>query len=261
MELTAGQCGLQHVACVHCALGFTGANHGVQLVYEQDDLAFLLREIVEHRLQPLLELAAELRACNQRAQIQCQDSLGLDPFGHFSVDDALSEPFDDGRLADARFADEHGVVLGSALEHLDGPAYLVVAPDDRIELPLLGASREVDCIFIERLTGVLGIGVVHLRTAADLFDRLLERALDRPGALQHTAEIAAVLARRQHEQLAGDIAVAPLLGELIGHVQEFVQVVGDMDFTDRVALNARHPIHGLAQPGAKLIQIDAGLGQ
>ena len=40
-------------------------------------LAFLLGEIVEHGLQPLLELAAELRARDQRAHVEREDALAL----------------------------------------------------------------------------------------------------------------------------------------------------------------------------------------
>ena len=42
MQLAARQRGLEHVAGVHGAFGLAGADHGVQLVDEQDDLAFLL---------------------------------------------------------------------------------------------------------------------------------------------------------------------------------------------------------------------------
>ncbi len=42
MQLTARERGLEHVAGVHGAFGLAGAHHGVQLVDEQDDLAFLL---------------------------------------------------------------------------------------------------------------------------------------------------------------------------------------------------------------------------
>ena len=48
VQLAARQRGLEHVAGVHRALGLAGADHGVQLVDEQDDLAFLLRQVVEH---------------------------------------------------------------------------------------------------------------------------------------------------------------------------------------------------------------------
>ena len=43
VQLAARERGLQHVAGVHGALGLAGADHGVQLVDEQDDVAFLLR--------------------------------------------------------------------------------------------------------------------------------------------------------------------------------------------------------------------------
>ena len=72
MQLAARERGLEHVAGIHRALGLAGADHGVQLVDEQDDVAFLLGQIVEHGLEALLEFAAELRAGDQRAHVQRQ---------------------------------------------------------------------------------------------------------------------------------------------------------------------------------------------
>ena len=54
---------------------------------------------------------------------------------------ACAEPFDDGRLADAGFADEDGVVLGAAAEDLDDALDLALAADDGIELVLGGPTR------------------------------------------------------------------------------------------------------------------------
>ena len=65
--------------------------------------------------------------------------LSFKPFGHVAAHDALREPFDDRRLADAGLADEHRIVLGAAREHLNDAADLFVAADDRIELA--GARR------------------------------------------------------------------------------------------------------------------------
>ena len=47
--------------------------------------------------------------------------LSAQHFRHVAVDDALGEAFDDGRLADARFAEQHRVVLRAAAEDLDRP--------------------------------------------------------------------------------------------------------------------------------------------
>ena len=134
MQLAARERGLQHVAGIHRAFGLAGADHRVQLVDEQNDLAFLLREIFEHAFQPLLELAAELRARDQRAHIEREHPFALQPFGHLAVHDALRETFDDRGLADARLADQHRVVLRAPLQHLDRAADLVVPADHGIEL-------------------------------------------------------------------------------------------------------------------------------
>ena len=130
-----------------------GADDGVELVDEEDDLPCGVGDFLEHGLQPLLELAAILGAGDQRAHVERDDLLVLEPFGHVLPDDALRQPFDDGRLADARLADEHGVVLGAAREHLDHAADLVVAADDRIELALARELGEVAAVALERLVG------------------------------------------------------------------------------------------------------------
>src|SRR3546814_16410494 len=80
---------------------------------------------------PPLELAAERVAGDQRAHVQRQHALAAQALGHLVFDDALRQTFDDRGLAHARFADQHRVVLGPALQHLDGAADLLVAADHR----------------------------------------------------------------------------------------------------------------------------------
>ena len=75
VEFAARQCGLQHVARIHRSFCLAGADHRVQLVDEQDDLAFLLREVAQHGLQALLEFTAEFRTRDQRAHVERQDAL------------------------------------------------------------------------------------------------------------------------------------------------------------------------------------------
>ena len=157
MQLAARQRRLEHVAGVHRAFGLAGADHGVQLVDEQDDLPFLLGEVVEHALQALLEFAAEFGARDQRAHVERQNALVLQALGHLAVDDALRQALDDRGLADAGLADQHRIVLGAPLQHLDGAADLVVAADDRIELAVAGARGQIDGVFLERLATLLGV--------------------------------------------------------------------------------------------------------
>ena len=102
VELAAGEHRLEHVAGVHRALGRAGADDGVQLVDEQQDPALACLDLLQHRLQPLLELAAVLRARDQRAHVEREDRPVLEALGDVAADDPLREALDDRRLADAR---------------------------------------------------------------------------------------------------------------------------------------------------------------
>ena len=116
-------------------------------------VAFGRLHFLQHGLEALLELAAVLGAGDQRAHVERDDPLVLQPFGHVAADDALRQPFDDRGLADAGLADQHRVVLGAAGEHLDDAADLLVAADHRIELALRGELGQVAAVPLERFVG------------------------------------------------------------------------------------------------------------
>ena len=84
------------------------------LVDEEDDLAVRLGDFLDDGLEPVLELAAVLRAGDQRAHVERDELLVCRDRGHVAVDDANREAFDDRGLADAGLADQHGVVLRAA---------------------------------------------------------------------------------------------------------------------------------------------------
>jgi hypothetical protein len=137
-QLAAGQHRLDHVAGVHRTLGAAGADDRVQLVDEGDHLAGGVGDLLEHGLQPLLELAAVLGAGEHRGDVERDQALALQALGHVAVGDAAGEALDDRGLADARLADEDRIVLGATAEHLDDAPDLVVAPDDGVDLALRG---------------------------------------------------------------------------------------------------------------------------
>ena len=257
MQLAARERGLQHVAGVHGALGLAGAYHGMQLVDEQDDLAFLLREVVQDAFQALLELAAKLCAGNQGAHVEREDALVLEPLGHLAVDDALGEALDDRGLADAGLADEDRIVLGPALQHLHRAANLVVAADHRVELALACARRQVERELLERAALLLGIRVVHLLATAQVVDRLFDGALHAAGVFEDATERAPVLAGCEHELFAGDVLVAALLRELVGDVEDLDEVVRRVHLAGS-ALDGRDPSHLLEQARAQQVDVDAG---
>ena len=151
--------------------------------------------------------------------------LVLQPLGDVTPDDALSEPFDDRRLPDARLADEHRVVLGAAQEHLDHAPDFLVPADDRVELAFAREVGELAAVALERL--VLRFRVLirdalraayrrHRRQDGVLRDlELMERA--RGGG-------AAALARDREEQmLRADVLVLQPLGFLLRRIRDGAQ--------------------------------------
>ena len=107
----------------------------------------------QHGFQPLLELAAIFRAGDQRAHVEREHLLVLQALRHVALHDAMRQPLDDGRLADARLADQHRIVLGAARQHLDGAPDLLVAADHRIELAGGRGLGEVAGIALQRVVG------------------------------------------------------------------------------------------------------------
>ena len=109
----------------------------------------LLRHFFQHRLQAFLELATILGTGKQTRHVENQHLLALERFRNLAVDDALSQTFNDGRLADTRLADQHRIVLGATLQNLDGATDFIIAADHRVKFALGRTLGQVDTIFLE----------------------------------------------------------------------------------------------------------------
>ena len=147
----------------------------------------LVLDLGEDGLQPLLELTAVLRARDHRAEVERDQPLVLQRLGHVALDDALGEPLDDGGLADAGLADEHGVVLRTAGQHLHDAADLLVPADDRVELALAGGGGEVGAELLQRLVLPLGVGCGHPAPSPCLLERVQQLLRRGPLLGQHLA--------------------------------------------------------------------------
>ena len=119
MQFAASQHGFEQIAGVHRPLGLVGADHGVQFVDEQDDLAGRLLHFFQHRLQAFLELAAKLGTGDERAHIERHHFLVLQPLRH--------------------------------------AANLFIAPDDRIQLARRRQLGQIAPVLFQRLVGDFGI--------------------------------------------------------------------------------------------------------
>src|SRR5712691_4088953 len=167
LQLAARQRRLQDRGGVDRALGGARADEIVELVDEQDDVA-ALGDLLHHLLQALLELAAVLRAGDQRGQVERIDLLVLQELGDLVGTDARRQALDDGRLADARLADQDRVVLRAAREDLHHALDLGLAADDRVELALGGELGQVAPELVEQLRalGLLAGGSASALLAA-----------------------------------------------------------------------------------------------
>ncbi len=213
----------------------------------------------EERLKAVLnDLAAELGACNQRRHIERQDALAAQALRHLVVHDTLGEPFDDRGLADAGLTNEDGIVLGAPLQDLDRAPDLVVTTNDRVELALLGAFGQVDRVFLERFARVFCIRVVDLLAAAKLVDRFLDGTAHDPGLPEDRLERRRIIEGCEHEQLARDVLVVLLLGELVGEIEELAEIVADVNLTAG-AFDARQPVDRIAELGTQQVDVAARL--
>ena len=219
LQLAACQSRLEDVGGIDGTLGGPGADQGVHLVDHQDHVPGAT-DLLHDFLEALLELTAVLGAGHQQADVEGEDALVLKDVRHVAGIDALGEPFGDGGLADAGFADQHRIVLGAAAENLNDALNLVLAAHHRVELAVGGLLREVAAEFVER--GGLG-GALATAAAAGHFGRFAEHA-DHLGAhlgqvdaevLQHPGGHAFAFAdQAQQEVLGTDVVMSQLAGLL-----------------------------------------------
>ena len=229
VQLAARQHRLQQVGRVDRSFRGARADHGVELVDEQDDAALAVCDFLEHGLQALLELAAVLRTGDQRAHVQRDDLLVAQALRHVAADDALRQPLDDGGLADAGLADQHRIVLGAARQHLNHAADLVVAADDGIELALARDFREVAAVPFERLELALRILIGHALRAAHAGQCRQDGVVRDAVLLQQLRRGRPAARRRQRQQQvlgAGELVLEPpgfVLGRLKDRAQPRVE--------------------------------------
>ena len=163
-------------------------------------------DLLEDGLEPLLELAAVLRAGHHRAEVERDQRLAAQALGDVARDDALGEPLDDGGLADSGVTDEDGVVLGTPRQHLHDPADLGVAADDRVQPALAGGGGQVGAVLLQGLEGRLRLLGVDATPTAQLRDGRLDRGgveAEVPGAREREQQVVGRdegVAHRRHQR-------------------------------------------------------------
>src|SRR6185436_2485103 len=102
-----------------------------------------LPQAIDHRLDALLEVTPIARPREERTDVEHVDRRALERLGHAALVNALCEPFDERRLADARLAHVNRIVLPAATEDLHRAKELFLAADEHVQLPVAGAGDEL----------------------------------------------------------------------------------------------------------------------
>ena len=102
---------LEQIRRVDRPLARTCTDDCVQLVDEQNDPPLGLGHFLEKCLQAILKLTAVLCARKHAAEVHHDDALVLHRVRHIAGNNSPRETFDNCRLANARLADQHRIVL------------------------------------------------------------------------------------------------------------------------------------------------------
>ena len=227
LELSPGQGGLENVGGVHGPLRRAGADDGMHLIDEEDDLPFTLENLLHHGLQPLLELASELRPRQEGSHVQGEDSLVLQRVGNIAVDDSLGQPLDDSGFSNPRLADEGRVVLLLPRENLDHRPHLVVPADDGVELPRPGHLGEVLGVPLESLELLLRVLVRNPVASPQLPQGRQEVLLLQPPLLEEPRRGLALLFKDgQEKMLRRDVLILENLRLLGGRNEKPAEGAG-----------------------------------
>ncbi len=228
-DLAAAERRLEDVGGIERALRRPGPDQGVQLVDEHDDVR-VLGQLLHDRLEALFELAAVLGAGDDEGDVEGEQALVGQEVRHVAADDLLGQTFDDRGLADPRFTDQHGVVLGAPAQHLLHPLQLVVAADQRVEVVL---HRDVGQVAAElgQERRLLDPGQRGL-LVQQLDDVLAHRVEAHPLFHQDAGRDRALLAEQAEQQVLGpDVVVEETVGLLGGVLEDPLGLAaeGDLD--------------------------------
>ena len=183
-----------------------------------------------------------LGARHQRAHVQRHDPPSGERARNVTVDDALRQLLDDGRLADARLADEHGVVLRAAAEDLHDPVDFQIASHHRVQLVLAGQRGQVGAQLVQggRPGGDAGLlGGLPCALAEDAARLRPHLVQGHAQAFQHPGRHAFAFAHEADEQvLRADVVMAEAPRFVHGEFDHLLGAGGQPDLTGRGALAA-----------------------
>ena len=133
LQLSPAKGRLEQIGRVDCALGAACADDGVHFVDKQDDAA-AAADLDQDIAHALFKLAAVFRAREQVRHVEAVELFPAQRLRYVAAGEPLGQRLDDCGLADAGLADERGVILAAAAEHLHELGKLRLAAHDGVHL-------------------------------------------------------------------------------------------------------------------------------
>ncbi len=149
-KLAARERRLQQVRRITLAFSAPRPDERMRFVDEQDRRLHCGADLLDHRLQAVLELALHTRPRLQKPQIERAQTRVAKGGGHVARSDPQRETFDHGRLPDPRLTRQQRIVLAPPQEDVDHLPDLVVATADRVDLARQCLLGQVDGVLIQR---------------------------------------------------------------------------------------------------------------
>src|SRR5205814_7427663 len=131
-------------------------NQSVQFIDEQHNLSTGIRDFLEDGLQAIFKLAPVFGSSQHRAQVERHDFLILEDLRNIARDNTSRQAFDNGGLADSRFANQYRVILGAPGEHLDHAPNLFIAANYGIKFTATSELGQVFGVALQCLVFAFG---------------------------------------------------------------------------------------------------------
>jgi hypothetical protein len=238
MKFPTGERGLQHVAASIAPSALPAPTSVWISSMKMIVLPSSLGEVLQHRLQALLELAAVLGAGEERGQVEHQQALVLERLGTSPLTMRCARPSTMAVLPTPGSPISTGLFLVRRCRIWMQRRISSSRPITGSSFPCLARSVRSSVYFARAPRCDSSACPLTDLPSSHFVDRLLQRLPGEPGVLQQGTDAALVRHRRQQEKLGGDVLVTALLRFLVGDVEELREVARDHDLAGR-ALHLR----------------------
>ncbi|KAI9905856.1 hypothetical protein PsorP6_013491 [Peronosclerospora sorghi] len=161
----------------------------------------------------LFKLTTILGTSNERAHVETNE-LAIQGLGHVAHDNATREPFHNRSLADARLANEHGIVLCASRKDADHTSNLFVATNDGVNLPCLGQFNQVLPVLVQRVIIVFRRRIRDGPTASHLLHGLFHLILIHLITLEQRRDLR-VGKERDDQVIRGQVRILHVFAHLV----------------------------------------------